>query len=73
MGLYSRTRQQQLVNFRSVISDVYEGRLFVSGAAAACNLEVMRTGIDQPFYRTTPVAAIESCGLAIGSEDCFSQ
>lgn len=41
MGLYSRTRQQQLVNFRRVISDVYEGRLFVSGAAAACDLEVI--------------------------------
>ncbi|CDJ31776.1 LOW QUALITY PROTEIN: uncharacterized protein EMH_0010260 [Eimeria mitis] len=46
MGLYSRTRQQQLVNFRRVISDVYEGRLFVSGAAAACNLQCLkRTGI----------------------------
>ncbi|CDI85068.1 hypothetical protein, conserved [Eimeria praecox] len=46
MGLYSRTRQQQLVNFRRVISDVYEGRLFVSGAAAACDLECLkRAGI----------------------------
>ncbi|CDJ52089.1 hypothetical protein, conserved [Eimeria brunetti] len=42
MGLYSRTRQQQLFNFRRVISDVYEGRLFVSGAAAACDLECLR-------------------------------
>lgn len=57
MGLYSRTRQQQLVNFRRVISDVYEGRLFVSGAAAACDLQVSRS---QPVAAKPAAAQLQS-------------
>ncbi|KAL8452937.1 hypothetical protein Emag_002154 [Eimeria magna] len=37
VNLYSRTRQQQLMEFRAVLSDVYCGRLFVAGAVAACD------------------------------------
>ncbi|OEH77672.1 hypothetical protein cyc_08641 [Cyclospora cayetanensis] len=61
VSLYSRTRQQQLINFRRVISDVYEGRLFVSGAAAACDVQVIAT--NRASANTDADSCLEAAGI----------
>ena len=61
IGLYSRTRQQQLARFRRVISDVYNGRLFVAGAAAACDQKVTTTPpINTPTHSSSSSSASNS-------------